>query len=99
MIAPRKSGRRNRGGAGEAARPVSARKNGIRLTWILNFKSSAQRARGPRVRAPSSTVGIQAADEAIPGDPYLALEARPPGAVGFRFEGEGWLPAPLENPP
>ena len=41
MIAPRKSGRRNRGGAGEAARPVSARKNGIRLTWILYLDNNS----------------------------------------------------------
>ena len=91
-------GAENRGVKGGTA-PRQPR-SGTHAVWPrgvcwLNSKSSAQRARGPRVRAPSSTVGIQAADEAIPGDPYLALEARPPGAVGFRFEGEGWLPAPL----
>ncbi len=51
MIAPWKSGRRNRAVAGEAARPVSARKNGIRLTWILTGLSGVRQARPPQLRA------------------------------------------------
>ena len=101
MIAPRKSGRRNRAVAGEAARPVSARKNGIRLTWILNLKSSAQRARGPRGRVPSSVAANAVAEhprEASP-NPSAALAKRGRRRMEARDAGPPMFPRSRSGQP
>ena len=57
MIEPGRSGHRNRAVARDAARQVSTKKNGFRLTWILSRINGVRRARHRRVREPSAATG------------------------------------------
>ena len=61
MIEPGRSGHRNRAVARHAARQVSTKKNGFRLTWILDRNSGVQQGRRRRVRDRPSAADIAVA--------------------------------------
>ena len=62
MIEPGRSGHRNRAVARDAARQVSTKKNGFRLTWIL----TTTKGREPALRMPSKRSGAPP-DTAVTG--------------------------------
>ena len=57
-----RSGHRNRAVARDAARQISARKNGIRLTWILPSMDPYGKAGRPKPEASGKLVGLATAD-------------------------------------
>ena len=54
MIEPGRSGHRNRAVVRDAARQVSTKKNGFRLTWILRCLKGPGRPYGQRATRPPS---------------------------------------------
>ena len=55
MIEPGRSGHRNRAVARHAARQVSTKKNGFRLTWILTHLMGARQPPGKGAGRPAAT--------------------------------------------